>query len=192
MKIVRDGLNESLGKITAQVPALKGKTITDLPNQASNFDSMTSDFKIAGGKFYAPNFVAKAMPGQGIDIKGNTTVGLQDYALETAWEFTDTYNLTHLRDISIEQAGILVPHVFAEGGSPIHFEVHAGCTLLKPCYSYTEIPAKLSSVALVNIGKALAGKSKEELKKKAAELIDQVAPKDISPEIKNKLKGLFH
>ncbi|MEO5969009.1 MAG: hypothetical protein ABIQ95_03710 [Bdellovibrionia bacterium] len=192
MKMVKDAVNESLGKLGDRIPALKGKTLTHLPNHESKYETVTSDFTIADRKFHAPNLIAQATPNLGIDLKGNTTVGIKDYSLSTVWEVIDTYNLTHLRDISIDEAGIQVPHVFAEGNAPVHFTVNANCTIMAPCYSYVEVPAYLSKVALNNIGNAMAGKAKDEVRKKAETFIDRVAPKEIPSELKDKLKGLFH
>jgi hypothetical protein len=192
MKMVKDGLNESLGKLGDRIPALKGKTLTHLPNHESKYETVTSDFKIADLKFHAPNLIAQATPNQGIDLKGSTTIGIKDYSLSTTWEVIDTYNLTHLRDISIDEAGIHVPHLFAEGNAPVHFTVHANCTIMAPCYSYVEVPAYLTQVALNNIRSAMAGKAKDEVRKKAESFIDRVAPKEIPSELKDKLKGLFH
>ena len=196
MKMVKDGLNESLKKLGEKIPALKGQLITTLPNFVSKYETVSADFTIAEGKFRAPDLIAQAIPNQGIDLKGNTTVGIKDYSLNTSWDLIDTYNLTHLRDISIEEADVQVAHVFAEGNAPVHITVHADCTIMAPCYSYTEIPAYLSKIAITNIGNALAGKSRDVLRKKAESLINKIVPKDLPPglppDLKAKLKGLLH
>jgi hypothetical protein len=124
------------------------------------------------------------LPNQGIDIHGDTTVGLKDDSLATSWDVIDTYNLTHLRDISLEQAGTQVDHVFADGNSPVHFPIHAGCTIKAPCYNSTEVPAALSQVALKNIGNAVAGRAKEEARKHAESALKKAVPAGIQNQFK--------
>lgn len=185
-KMVSEGLGKSLNQLGDKVPALKGKTLGSLPSGGSKYEFISSDFAIIGGKFSAPNFYAKSMPNQGIDLKGVTEVGLKDNSLNTTWDVIDTYNLTKARDLSVEQNGVRVEHILAEGNSPFHFPVHAGCTTSAPCYSYTQVPEFLGKIALANIGNAVAGRAKEEAKKHAEEALKQAAPA-----IQNQLKGLF-
>jgi hypothetical protein len=186
-KMAGDALNQAIEKLAEKIPAAKGKKINPVPSGESRYDSISSDFGIVGGKFTAPNFYAKAEPNHGIDLKGNTEVGLKDYSLKTNWEVIDTYNLTHARDLSIDQNGVRVDHILAEGNNPVKFPVHAGCTVMAPCYSYTEVPEYLAGIALRNASKALTGKAKEELKKQAEGLL-----KNAPPALQDKLKGLFH
>ena len=189
-KMVGEGLGKSVEKVADKVPALKGKKLA-LPNKESKYEVVSSDFTIANSKFTAPNFVAKAAPNQGIDLKGAVTVGLKDYSLDTTWEIIDTYNLTHAKDLSIEQNGVRVDHILAEGNGPVRFPVHAGCTVLAPCYSYTEVPEFLGKIALANVSSALTGKAKAELRKKAEGLIPKSAPPAIQQKLQDLGKKLF-
>ncbi len=190
MKMVKAAVDQAMVKIGDKVPQLKGKGMGNLPSHSGGFDEVTSDFTIENAKFSAPNFVAKGQQGKNFDLKGKTVVGLKDYSLDAFWELTDTYNLTHLRDISIDQAGVKIAPVFADGSAPVHFPLHVGCTLINPCYSSTEIPEALTKVALSNIGKAVSGKAKSELIKRAGQLLNNVPP-GVSDAIQNKFKGLF-
>jgi len=190
-KMVSEALNKSIDKLAEKVPSVKGKTLPSMPHGATKYEFISSDFSIGGGKFTAPNFVAKSMPNQGIDLKGTVTVGMKDYSLDTSWEITDTYNMTKARDLSVDQAGIRVDHILAEGNSPVHFPVHAGCTIKAPCYSYTDVPAALGKVALANVGKAASGRAKSEVKKQAEALIQKMAPPAVQNQLKDKLKSFF-
>ena len=157
-KMVTDALNSGIAKIADKVPAAKGKTVPGAPPSGSaKYQVISSSFKVADGKFSAPDFVAKAEPNVGIDLKGTTDVGLIDQSLQTNWEVIDTYNVTKARDISITQGSITVPHILARGNDPVKFPVSAGCTIAKPCYSYTQVPQALASVAMANVSDALKG-----------------------------------
>lgn len=184
-KMTVEALNQAVEKIAEKLPQAKGKGVTPLPGRESKYDLVSSDFSIADGVFTAPNFFAKAAPNQGVDIKGSTTVGLKDKSLKTQWEIIDTYNLTHAKDLSIEQAGVKIDHLLAEGNNPVRFPVSAACTLTQPCYSYTQVPEYLAGIALANVSRAVSGKAKAEVQKKAQELIQKA-----SPEVQDKLKGI--
>ncbi len=193
-KMVSEGLNQSLGKLADKIPSLKGKNINAGKAKESRYDFISSDFSIEGGRFSAPSFFAKAEANQGVDLKGDTKVGMKDYSLNASWEVVDTYNLTHAKDLSVEQAGVKVDHLLAEGGDkPVRFPVHVGCTCLAPCYSYTEVPEFLGKIALSNVTRAVEGKAKAELKKRAGEKLQQLtnqASPAIPPAVHDKLKGL--
>jgi hypothetical protein len=190
MKMVSEALNKSLTQVGEKVPGLKGKTV-NLPSQTSHYESISSDFGISQARFSAPNFSAKAKPNQGIDLKGKTLVGLKDYSLDSDWEVIDTYNLTRLKDVSIEQGGVRVEHVLAENNGPIRFPIHVGCSAKAPCYSYSEVPSFLAKVAMNNASKALTGRAKEEVRKKAEAVIERAVPQEAQDSIKQKLKGFF-
>jgi len=186
-KMVSDSLNGSLQKLGDRIPELRGKTLGGLPNGESKYHSVSGDFSIANGKFSMPNFYAKALPGQGVDIRGDTEVGLVDSSLKSAWEVSDPYNLTKARDLSPEIGGVKVDHILAEGNNPVRFVVHAGCTISAPCYSYTEVPEAFAKIALANVGQATTARAKQEVKKRVGEAI----PKNAPPEVRDALKGLF-
>jgi len=198
-KMVSDGIGSSVQKIAAKVPGIEGKIPANFYSQSNlssrvsgaAYESISSDFSIGDGKFSMPNFYAKAAVQQGIDLKGQTTVGMQDFSLKTTWDVIDTYNLTGVKDISVDQNGVKVDHIFTEGSAPFHFTVNAGCTIQSPCYSYTEVPEQLSKVALNNISQAVQGKSKEEIRKQAESLI-QKAPPALQKQLNEGLKKWFH
>lgn len=192
MKMVQEAVNQSIGKIAEKVPALKGKGVNQLPGHESRYEVVSSDFTLQDGKFSAPNFIAKAIPKEGIDLKGATVVGILNYAVDANLEVSDTYNLTQLKDVSVDVSGVKVDHVFSEGNAPVRFPIHIGCTLMAPCYSYTQVPEYLGKVALNNISSALTGKAKDELRKQAEAAIKQAVPPSVQNQLQDKLKGLFN
>lgn len=188
-KMVTEALNNSISKIAGKIPALNGKKINGLPNGSSKYDLISSDFGISGGVFTAPNFVAKAVPNQGIDLKGTTTVGLKDQSIKAGWTVIDTYNLTRAKDLNVNIAGSDVPHILAEGNKPVSFPVNVGCTLQAPCYSYTEVPEYLGRVAMSNMTGAAQNRVKSELGNQIQKALGGGGGK--SPDIGGALKGLF-
>lgn len=170
-KMTSEGINKSIDKIGDKIPQAKNYHLKGAPSGASKYDLISSDFTIAGGKFSAPNFVAKANPNHGMDLKGNVTLGLKDKSLDTNWEVVDTYNLTGAKDISVPIGGMQVPHILAEGNGPVKFPIHIGGTAAQPVYSYDSVTEALAKVATGNV--AAAGKA--ELGNRASKLI-QNAP----------------
>lgn len=193
-KMAANALNQTLSRLAEKIPQLKGKSLSAVSGRESRYDLISSDFVISGGKFSAPNFVAKAEPKQGIDLKGDTLVGISDFSLKTAWEVIDTHNLTHARDLSVDQAGVTVSHILAEGEKPVRFPVHVNCTLMAPCYSYTEVPEFLGKIALNNVAHAVEGRAKAELKRRAeeeAKKLAEHAPPAVKDQVESIKKKLF-
>jgi hypothetical protein len=186
-KMVTEALNGSMSQLASKVPGLGGKKIGNLPEKGMKYELISSDFGISNGRFSAPNFVAKAEPNQGIDLKGSVQVGLKDMSLKANWEVADTYNLTHAKDISVNQGGIDIKHILAEGNGPVQFPVNVGCTLIQPCFDYGAVPAFLSKVALNNAGSA----AKSRLKSEAGNQLQKALGNHAPPALKDKLKGLF-
>ncbi len=180
-QMAMDSINKSVGSIGDRIPSLKGKGVR-LDHIESKYESISSDFTISNGLFVAPNFLAKAETGKGLDVKGHTQVGLKDYALGADWEIADTYNLTKIRDISVNQSGVDVPHVFADGNAPIRIPVKLTGTVFAPTPSYGSVAESLAKVALSNIGKAVMRKTAEDQLHKVT---NQAAPK-----VQEALKGL--
>ncbi|CAK9251998.1 unnamed protein product [Sphagnum jensenii] len=183
-KMASSALSESLGKIGGKIPGLAGKQLPAPPSKTMKYDLISSDFGISGGVFSAPNFVAKATPQQGIDLKGLTQVGLKDYGLKLEWEVIDTYNMTHAKDLNVNAGGIQVNHILAQGNNPVQFPVTAGCTALQPCFSYKDVSDVLGKVALSNVG----SQGKSQILQKA---IGDKLPGGVPPALKDKLKNLF-
>lgn len=188
-KMATDAVNKAIDRVAEKIPAVKGKGVKGLPGGASRYEVISSDFTIAGGKFSAPNFIARAEKNAGIDLNGNTTVGMVDYSLKAAWELVDTYNLTHARDISVSQNGVNVEHLLAEKDKPVRFPVEVGCTVTAPCYSYTQVPEFLAKVAFNNATGAVTGKAKAEVQKRTQQKVEELSRKAPAP-VQNAIKGL--
>ena len=190
-KMATEGLNKAIDKIAEKIPQAKGKGIKSVPGRESKYDFISASFAIMGGKFTMPDFIAKAAPNQGIDLKGSTTLGLVDMSLKANWDVIDTYNYTQARDVSIDQAGIKVDHLLAEGNGPVHFPVEVGCYATAPCYSYTAVPEYLTKVAVNNVTKAASGKAKAKAQE-AVSAIAKKAPPAVQKQIDEGIKKLFH
>jgi uncharacterized protein involved in outer membrane biogenesis len=188
-RMTTEAINKALDRVGEKVSQAKGKSVKSLGAKESQYEFISSDFTISGGKFSAPNFVAKAAPNAGIDLKGSTIVGLTDFSVKANWEVIDTYNLTHARDLSVDVAGTQVPHLLAEGDKPVRFPVSVGCNLMAPCYSYTEVPEFLAHIALSNLTRGVEGKAKAELRKKVEEKAKELTEK-ASPQVQDAIKGL--
>ena len=65
MKMVGEATTQAMNQIGNQVPGIKGKSIGNLPNHASQYEFVESDFMIHQGKFSLPNFYAKAVAQKG-------------------------------------------------------------------------------------------------------------------------------
>jgi hypothetical protein len=193
-KMVSEAITGALKTVSETVPGIKGKLPSTLGNVAlgkgTSFEFISSDFTISQGKFTMPNFFAKAAANQGLDLKGQTVIGLKDYSLKSTWDVIDTYNLTKVKDISVEQGGAKIEHVFTEKNAPFHFTVNLGCTIKSPCYSYTEVPGQMSKVALNNVSQQLQGRAKEEARKQAESLLKK-APPDVQKQVNEGIKKLF-
>ncbi len=190
-RMVTEALNNSISSIAQKVPALNGKKIQNLPNAESYYEWVTADFTLANGHFSSPNFYAKAEAQKGIDLKGNTDVGMKDYSLNARWEVVDTYDLTGAKKISVEQQGVHIDSILAEKNGPVRFPVSVGCTLTSPCYKYGEVPEYLGKIALANVGNAIAGRAKAEAQKKVESIIQQHAPPAVQNQLNDLGKKLF-
>jgi len=100
-----------------------------------------------------------------------------DYALRADWEISDTYNLTKLRDVSVDQGGFKAEHVLAEGNNPIRLPIQVTGTVFSPAVNYGSVPQALAKVALANMGKALQNKAQAEVQKKAQETLQSFGKK---------------
>ena len=173
-KMVVGGIANALNGISSKIPGLVGKY--NPPNVKSRYELISSDFGIQGGKFSAPNFVGKAVPNQGIDLKGSVTVGLKEQSLDAKFQIIDTYNLTHVKDLN---GGLL-----CEKGKPFVMPVSAGCTLAKPCYSYADTASFIGKIVANNTVSNLRQNGVDQLKK-------ALGGGGGAPNIGGALKGLF-
>ncbi|MBC7385542.1 MAG: AsmA family protein [Cryobacterium sp.] len=178
-KMASDAINRALEKIADKIPAAKGKTLKSLPERSSKYDYIASDFTIKGGRFSAPNFTAKALKDQGLDLRGTTEVGLIDQELKAEWEVIDTYNLTRAKDVSFNVAGVEVNHALAEGSGPVTIPISVGCKYTAPCPSYGRVPEHFLKVALGNTKSGATQAVKGKVEDKAKEIGKKL------------LKGLF-
>jgi uncharacterized protein involved in outer membrane biogenesis len=185
-KMASEAINGGLAKVAEKLPQAKGKTVNAPGGRETRYEFISSDFTIDGGKFRAPNFQTKAAPGSGIDLKGDTQLGLKDYALAADWLVIDTFDVTGAKKIDVEVAGTQVKHILAEGDGPVKFPVHVGCTAFQPCFKYTEVPEYLAKVAVANSTGAATSRAKAEVAKK----IESVVPKSAPPAVQNAVKSL--
>ncbi len=177
-KMTTEALNGSIAKLGDKYPKLKGKKLKGLPNGESKYEVVSASFSIAGGKFEMPNFLAKAYPNKGVDLEGQTRVGLIDRGLEARWKVIDRYNLTGAKDLGVDVAGTEVQHILASGNpSAVSFPVTVKGTMDNPQYSYEEVPEHFLKVALSNTTGAAKGRAQAELKKQAAPMIEQARQK---------------
>ncbi len=179
-KMASDAINKALEKVGDKIPGAKGKGIKSLPSISSKYEFIASDFTISGGHFNAPNFNAKVMKDQGLDLKGNTDVGLIDQELKADWDIIDTYNLTKARDIGFEISGVKVENALAEGSNPVVIPVTVACKYTSPCPSYLKVPEHFVKIAMGNVKKGAMNAAKTQGIEKA---------KDVGQKL---LKGLFH
>jgi len=173
-KMVAEGLNKALEKI----PQAKGKVLKTL-DKTSKYEYIATDFTISGGRLSAPNFQAKALKDQGLDVKGATQIGLLDKELKADWEISDPYNITKAGDLMFEVAHRKIP-LLAESGKGLVLPITIGCKYTDPCPSYGKLVEHFGQVALKNTKKGATEAVKEEAKEKA---------KDVGKKL---LKGLFH
>ena len=184
-----ESVNQGINKIAEKIPSLRGKTVK-VDKVSGEFQQVTSSFSIKDGVFRSPDFFAQAVPGKGVDLKGETEVGLIDYAFRADWELVDTYNLTKLKDLSVEEAGVRVESLLVERGQPLKIPIKIRGTLLSPQYEYAFVPEYLGRIALANISRAVQERAKTEATKKAQEELKKVTDQG-AQKVKDALKGLF-
>ncbi len=188
-RLAADALNGSIAKAAEKLAALKGKKVNPPGNTEAAYESISSDFTIAGGKFNAPNFSAVSKPGKGIDLKGSTVVDITNYGLDASWEIIDTHNLTHARDISVTEQGVIVNNILAENGGIVKFPVKVTGTCFEPKINYTAVPEALAKVAFNNVARAAGDKVKAEASKAVEQQIQKAAG-NAPPQVQQALKGL--
>jgi len=188
-KMAGDAINRAVDGISAKVPALKGKKVGGIGNTESKYEFVSADFTIQGGYFSAPNFFAKSEPNKGIDVRGDTKVGIKDYSLRAKWELVDTYNLLKARDLNVETNGVRIDHILAEGNNPVILPIEVGGTIFAPTPNYTSVPEALGKIALNNVASAAGEKAKSEAKKAAAAEANKIIQK-APPAAQEALKGL--
>lgn len=186
-QMVEKGLGESLVKVFEQVPLLKGKPISKMGPIDSEYEWVHGDFNIQNGVFKSPNLESKAKTKKGLDFKGATELKLDDCSLKAQWRIIDTFNLTRVRDISVEQGGIKVEHILAQGNNPVSFPIELQGPCGSPKVNYEAMTGELLKIALQNAGKGFTQKAKQEITKKITEEL----PKEVAKPIQDALKGIF-
>jgi len=186
-KMVAGAVTKIINDVGDKVPPLKSTKIPTPQSVESRYETITSDFVIANGLFSAPNFFAKAEKDKGLDLLGDTKVGIKDFGLSANWVIVDNYNLTKLADVTLDSNGVRVERVLAEKGQPVKLPIKVGGTVTAPQFNYTLLPETLGKVALGNIGGAATAKAKAELQKKADAEINKLKT---SPQVQDALKGL--
>jgi AsmA protein len=187
-KMANEAVNKSVAKIAEKVPALAGKSVKVPANGESKYELVSSQFTMSGGYLEAPNFVAKAAPKRGIDIKGYTKMGLIDESLDAKWELIDLQRMTGADQLSANIAGKNISNILAKGEQdPVILPISVGCKWSAPCTSYTQVPEYLAGVAAGRIAKAAGDVAKSKAQEAVQKAIGDQAP----AVIKKGLKGLF-
>ncbi len=185
--LLAQGLGESLIKVFEQVPILRGKEISKMGPIESEYEIISSDFSIQNWVFDSPNFQARAKHGKGLDLKGHTQLNLDDCGVKADWQIIDRYNLTRIRDISIEQAGVKIEHILAQGNDPVVFPIQIKGTCKAPQVNYEAMTTALVKVALGNAAKGVAQQITQEISKKLGQELQKRAAKPLQ----DVLKGIF-
>lgn len=188
-KILSESAGEMISKVGEKIPALKGKNLQP-GSVSSEFQQITGTFSIKDGEFVSPDFFAQAIPQKGVDIRGDTRVGLIDYSLHADWEISDPYNLLKAKEIALEEGGNRVESILLEKGQPFKLPIRVRGTLLSPQYDYGAVPDSLVRIALANISRTAEEKAKAAVKGKAEEEVKKLTEK-APQQIKDVLKGIF-
>lgn len=186
-QMLEKGLGESWVKLAEKIPALQGKPLSKIGPIESEYEVIKSDFSIQKGVFDASNFEALAKENKGVDLKGSTQVNLETCGINARWRVIDTYNVTKVRDLSVEQGGVKVEHILAEGNGPVSFPVQLEGTCGDPKVNYEAMTSALIKVALQNVSQGVVQKAKQEITKKIGEELQKGAAKPIQ----DALKGIF-
>ena len=172
-KMANDAINGSVSKIADKVPFLKGKDLHVSSNADSKYEYMSGHFVINNGVLDLPDFVAKAEPKRGIDLRGTTKVGLIDESLDAKWELIDAQKVTSANQLTVNVAGKDIHNFLAKSETdPVIIPVSVGCKYTAPCPSYTAAPEYLAGVAAGR----LSNVAKDVLKAKATDALKAALP----------------
>jgi hypothetical protein len=185
-KLTSGAINKTLSDLGSKFPGVRGKSVKIPEDRESGYEMMNASFTLKKQVFDMPNFSAKVKPNQGVDLNGATTVDIKEQSLKADWQIVDTYNVTQLRNIAIEEQGVRVDPLFAEGAKPVVLPIRVRGKLTGPTVDYTAMPEALAKVAANNIAQAVKGKVEAEAKKRIAEEIQKKAP----PQIQKALEGV--
>lgn len=184
-------LQEAMGKATEKLgsvyPKVKNKTVRVRDDLESEYASIASSFKMVQGRVSLPDFEAKAEPNGGVDMRGQMELNLVNRDIRADWTLIDTYNMTKLKDVSVEIQGVEIPEVLAERGKPVEFPISLACKIEKPCPSYLKLPEHFGKIALKNV----SGSAKKAVVEKVKEAAKGAAKEDLKEAGKKLFKGLF-
>ena len=191
-KMVSEAIASSVNKMAAKVPMLAGKKIDVPPAGGSKYESISSNFTISGGMLDAPNFFAKAAPKAGIDIKGDTKMGLVDESLNAKWELIDTQKVSGADQVSVNIAGKNVNNILAKGEKDaVIIPVTVGCKWSNPCPNYTSTAEYLAGVAAGRLSHVAQDVVKDKIKEQVNDQVKQKAGDALKNAVGNGFKNLF-
>ncbi len=183
-KMANEAISGSLGKIADKVPVLKGKVLKLNSGADSKYDQISGSFTIANGTLEAPDFVAKAAPKRGVDLKGFTRMGLIDETLDAKWEITDTQRVTGADQLTVNIAGKNIQNFLAKSErDPVTLPITVGCKWSAPCMNYGQVPEFLAGVAAKRLGNV----AQDVVKQKVQDSVKGAIEKGVG----NAIKGLF-
>jgi len=188
-KMANSAIGDSLSKISGKVPALQGKKVNVPSNTESRYEMISSNFTISGGMLDAPNFLAKAAPHHGVDIKGDTKMGLIDESLDAKWELVDTQKVLGAElNLTNPISGGMINNVLAKSEKdPVIFPITVGCKWSAPCPNYTSSAEYLAGVVAGRLAKSVG----EGAKAKVQSTVQDAVKKAIGGGGGNPLKKLF-
>ncbi len=183
-KMASDGISGAVSKMGDKIPMLKGKNVNAPQKGGSKYELVSSSFTINNGILDAPNFVAKAAPKSGIDLRGSTKMGLIDESLDAKWELVDTQKVTGADQVSVNISGKNINNILAKSEKdPVVIPITVGCKWSAPCPNYSQVAEYLAGVAT----KRLSGAAGDVAKAAAQDAVK----KAVGDQVGNSLKKLF-
>ncbi len=183
-KMANEAISGSLGKIADKVPVLKGKDLKVNSGADSKYELISGTFTIQNGSLEAPDFIAKAAPKRGVDLKGFTKMGLLDESLDAKWEMTDTQRVTGADQLTVNIAGRNIQNFLAKSEKdPVTLPITVGCKWSAPCMNYGQVPEFLAGVAAKRLGNV----AQDVVKQKVQDSVKGAIEKGVG----NAIKGLF-
>jgi len=187
-KMANEAISGTIAKIASKVPALQGKKLNASSNGGAKYEMVSSNYTINGGFLDAPNFIAKAAPKAGVDIKGATKMGLVDESLDAKWELTDTQRVTGADQLNPPNpvGGGTINNILAKSEKDaVTFPITVGCKWSSPCVNYSASAEYLAGVVAGRLAKGLG----EGAKAKAVSAVQKALGNSLPAG--NPLKKLF-
>lgn len=185
-RIANSAIGDVIGKLGGKIPALQGKKVNIPANKESRYD-VSSSFTLSGGVLDAPNFVAKALTGGSLDVKGATKMGLVDESLDAKWELVDTKGTIPPVNVTNPVGGGQINNILAKGEKePVILPITIGGKWSSPSTNYASTAEYLAGVTAGRLAKSVG----EGAKAKAKTVVEDAVKKAIGGG-NNPLKGLF-